>query len=283
MALSNEEQDLLTWLLSSIPKAIWMDDPRLSKQEVWTAAVKSLILVQRQAEDWQRATYITEAEGVWLNLHAKERGTNRQAGELDPGLRDRLRNVADAVTVSAIVTAVRAYLDSAGYTGPLGFLELRQDKGFFNTLTPSGDPIDSFAKNGNEMTMYSVDDLTGYEKGSLVTIAGAAAGNNGTFRVTDVTQGLVYTNAAGIAGISGGTYQLDANHAGKRSAYFGRGYRMARGGGFILILPYGTFQTDVAAIREILRQRKAAGFSAIVEQASIPNPGPVALNPPHVT
>jgi hypothetical protein len=69
----------------------------------------------------------------------------------------------------------------------------------------------------------------------------------------------------------GTTWQIDNNHNNRHSAYLGRGYRMAKpGSAFIIILPYGSTAATAAAVREALRQKKAAGIRALVEWRQSP-------------
>ncbi len=277
--LSTEEQALLDWLLSSIPRWLWMDDPTRSAQEVWASTVKSLILGQRQGEDWIRATYILTAEGVWLNQHAKDRGTGRQADESDVALRERLRSYEDAVTNPFLLTLVQAILDAEGISGTAALLELRRDKAHFQTHTPlggDGTTPSTFTKNGGEITLDTGVSLSGYERGELVTIASATSGgNDGSFPVIRLygDTGLVYENAAGVTEAlgAGTTWQVDTNGNNRKTAYMGRGYRMARPrSAFIVILPYGSTAATAAAVREALRQKKGGGILVYVERRTSP-------------
>lgn len=273
--LSAEEENLLQWLLSSIPRWLWMDDPTRSVQEVWAGTVKSLIEVQRQGESWSAATFISLATDVWLNQHARDRGTTRQGAETDVALRTRLRSYEDAVTNPALRAASQAVVDADGVVDTVYVLELRRDKAHFKVRTPlggNGGTPSTFTKTGNVVVLNTGVALSGYERGKLVTIASATTGgNNGTFTVTDVVgdQSLQYTNAAGAteALAPGTTWQLDSNGNNRRTAYLGRGYRMAKpGSAFIIILPYGSTAGTEAAVREALRKKKAGGIRALVER-----------------
>ena len=277
--LSTEEQNLLTWLLSSIPRWMWMDDTSRSVQEVWASTVKSLVNVQRNGEDWIRATFILTAQTAWLNQHARDRGTFRQEDETKEALRERLRTYEDAVTNPFLLSLVQAILDADGVAGTAYLLELRRDKAHFQVLTPNGGTGaagGSFTKNGDVMTLDTGTSLNGYERGRLVTIAlSTSAGNNGVFPVTDVVgnTSLSYTNASGVAEAMavGTTWQIAANELNRRAAYLGRGYRMASNrSAFIFILPYGTTAATALAVREALRQKKAAGIWYVVERRTSP-------------
>lgn len=277
--LSTEEQALLDWLLSSIPRWLHMDDPTRSAQEVWASAVKSLILAQRQGEDWIRATYILTAEGVWLNQHGKDRGTGRQLDESDVALRERLRSYEDAVTNPFLTDVAQAIIDAEGITGDVALLELRRDKAHFRTYTPlggDGTTPSTFTKNGDEITLDTGVALSGYEKDrSLTVVSATTGGNNGVFDIKRLAgnSSFVYDNPTGVTEAlgAGTTWQVDEDADGHRRAYMGRGYRMGQPrSAFILILPYGSTAATAAAVREALRQKKAGGIVVYVERRTSP-------------
>lgn len=276
--LSAEEQDLLTWLLSSIPRWFWMDDPRFSVQELWASVVKSMIEVQRQGEDWVRATFILTATDVWLSQHARDRGSFRQSIESDPALRERLRTYEDAVTVPALLAVAQSILTAEGISGQPFIVELKRDKGFYLTETPIGGVGGAIVATGTTCTIDTGVQLSGYEKRQeLITIAGAAhAANNGTFTITDVIgdNTIAYTNSTPgfTEALGAGTWQVRANYLNRRNAYMGRGYRMSvvKPSSFIVILPFGSTAGTVEALLEAYRLKKAAGFGAIVERRQSP-------------
>lgn len=274
MPLSPEEQELMDWLKSSIPR--WLAYPKkgdgseASDEELWNAAVKSLINITRQTDDWKEATFILTATDIWLNAHAQDRGTNRQGGETDDALRERIRTVEDAVNKASIISAVNKVLVAAGIMDSCAIVELRKDKAYFLTDTPAGGTNGTFTKSGTTMTLDTGYTLSGYERGKPITIAGAtSSGNNGTFTITDIllNSQVSYTNGSGVAEAGAGTWQLNANYDGRKDAYMGRGYRMSLSGhnSFIIILPYPTDADTGLAVREALRQKKAGGFQHIVE------------------
>lgn len=253
-----------------------MSDSSKSAQELWGAVVKSMIVAQRQVEDWNLATFILSATGAWLNAHARDRGTFRQFNESDAALASRLRTYDDAVTVPAVLAAVQAVLTAEGVTSPPpAMVELRQSKAFFGVCTPQNGTGGTFTKMGSVMTLDVTTPLVGNEVGRTVTVAGAfTSGNNGTFTITGITSAaghdqLVYINSGGVVeSLGSGTWQLDINYLNRRSAYMGRGYRMARNvpSSFVVILPYPAVAGVLAGVAEALRKKKAGGFGAIVEQ-----------------
>ena len=70
-----------------------------------------LALVNNVAElDFVATGFFGNAEGIWLDLHAAGYGLYRSTDETNEQLRERLRNVSESVTRSAILDAVDALL-----------------------------------------------------------------------------------------------------------------------------------------------------------------------------
>lgn len=290
--LSAEEQDLLTWLLSSIPRWFWLDDPRFSVQEVWVAIVKAMIRVQRQGEDWVRATYILFATDVWLNQHARDRATFRQAGELDPTVRQRLRTIPDVLTRSAILTEINSILVAAGVVGTAAMLELPQDGAFIGrrpaSITGVGGTfvqVGTISKFTPTALPWSVPPYQGPNVfpgvvWELVTSGAANVANNGTRTITglEINAALV-TNGTGVSSVDAivtWTARRKDTHGnlidGFTRAYVGRGYRISihRPFRIVVILPFGTSDGTLAGVREAMRTKKAAGFGVIIERRLVP-------------
>lgn len=78
-------------------------------------------------------TFVLTAPTEWLEQHAKDRGTRRQANESDAALADRLRHAEDAVTPVALEAAANKILAADGVAGVAHVLELRQQKRLFLT------------------------------------------------------------------------------------------------------------------------------------------------------
>lgn len=270
-AFSSQEQELFDWLKSSIPRWFFQDDA--SAGEIWGATVKSLQDVRAQVDDWLTAVFILTAEDIWLNQHARDRGTSRQSGETDAVLRDRLRTIDDAVTPSAIAGAVDAILAASGVAGTSALVELRRDKAYFATrVSPSGTG-DSFTKSGTTVTLTDAGHtFAGTEVGLPITIVGASSGgNNGTFAILDVTgdHSITYANASGVAEAYAGAWKVESDLDGRKVAYLSRGYRMSGSGRpstMIVILPFGTTEATRLGVAEGLRLKKAGGFKALVER-----------------
>jgi hypothetical protein len=198
MSYTPDEQNLYDHARSSLPR--WLFQLSAAAEEWMGAFVKIFAESKVQIDSFRSQTYLLEATGIWLDQHARDRGTSRRDGEDDDTLRARLRIVDDAQTVPAIKAAALAVLEGAGVTVPTGYpavVELRRDRAFFNTLTSNG----------------------------------------------------------------------------RRAAYLSRGYRMTWGRWlpyhaqeFVVILPYGTDEATAAAVAEVVRKKKAAGFGYYVER-----------------
>lgn len=93
-------------------------------------------------DHWLKSqTLITEADGStsvepdWLGQHADDRGTFRQASEIDATLRFRLRALTDegtprAVTPAAIISLVQEMLTNEGAAGSFALYEHPRDGAF---------------------------------------------------------------------------------------------------------------------------------------------------------
>ncbi len=273
MALSADEQGLYDWLRSTLPGWFFATD---TEEEIWGAAAKALHLVRAQADSWLAATYVLDADGVWLDQHARDRGTFRQANEPEDILRERLRSVADAVAPGPVLAAVQAVLTLAGVVGTAYMLELRRDRAHFNVITPISSGGSGLSKAGTTMTLITGYTWTGREVGREIQLVGSTSpGNDGTFTITDVTgdHTITFTNPAGVTEVYGGVWTLDGTGANRKHAYLSRGYRMGsmnRPSSFTVILPYGTDVATAAAVDEALRQYKPGGFKSIVERRANP-------------
>lgn len=136
---NNDELELMEIIKSTIPKWGFQDCP----QELWYSMVKQWALIKRNKVDQDVAkTYILEATGIWLEQHARDRATYRQPFEDDVALRDRLRNVQDAVTVNSIIWdnslgIFDAYAGATPYTATyvIDFIDRYGNKYIVGSLT----------------------------------------------------------------------------------------------------------------------------------------------------
>ncbi len=267
-AFSADEQKLYDWLRSALPRYLFQDDA--AAEEIWGAIVKGLQPVREQVDGWLAETFILTSDGMWLNQHARDRGTFRQEDETDVVLRDRLRTIEDAVTPTEILAAINALLDAAGVAGDAFMVELRRDKAHMGTwtLVASGTG-GTFGTDGNGTASFTPTALPwsiGWPLSSggeafmfslVITGAAAAANNTPVISHDFLIQGLdgdavTYDYGSEVAGLDatvlwevhryvahGPPYLLSASvealpptGAGRKMAYLSRGYRIAKGDGW---------------------------------------------------
>lgn len=291
MALTDDEQELLNFALAALPSWVRKDDDALR------GAAKQIGAARRQWDYWYSQTLIKQATGPtptqpdWLNQHARDRGTNRQAGEDDPTLRLRLRNVDDSITRPAIFAAVNSILDAQGIPSECAILETPRDGAHSGTFTAETGTGGTFAAGAG--TTFFLTPTVSFKRSPWrdpsvirlvqswgIVISGAAhSGNNGGFLVTGALgKAAQYTNASGFAGADlTAAWRLvaldrrlnflgDVGVGGSNMAFASRGYRSAGvGKRLIIILPYGATPATTAAVLEMLRTKKAAGVAVTIE------------------
>jgi len=215
----------------------------------------------------------------FLDLHARDRNSRRQLGELDNTLRDRLRNFPDALTEPALESAAQEIVDAAGIVGTFELVELRLDKAFFQTMTKDTGTGGTFATGPVSFVPLTTPGTPRPRVGDDIIVSGAAsAGNNGTFSITGVLlDNIQYTNGGAVAEVDATvTWEFQerdsANNItdGFQYAYFDRGYRFGNQTAIIIaIIPFTANTTiraaTASAIAEMLRQKKGAGVLAIIE------------------
>ena len=297
MALTANEQELFDLAMRALP--FWFRNDTRAAEFVGEAA-KIAGAARIQSDYWlgEQALILT-ADGIvglepdWLNQHALDRGTSRQEGESDAALRQRIRNVPDALTRPFLLTAVADVVEAAGEpTTGIAMVELPRDQAFLvdNVVDTGGggtftgpvssemtfDPDSAFAR-----VPFGIASPNGRNLKHMIEITLASSGgNNGLFEITSLDGGkVVYTNAAGVAGADGGmTWEtrrrnsFDAQYdGGRRDAYYGRGYRIGRKDvpTIITILPFGCTEPTRKSVAEMLRQKKGAGVVSIVECRAI--------------
>ncbi len=291
MAFTQQEQELFDFAKGALP-GWFFNVPR--NEELMKAFVAIFDRVRTNYGESRARKLILQSTDIWLDIHAADRGTQRQDGESNEALQSRLRLIEDAVTRPALLAAAQAIVDAEGITGTVFGLELKRDRGFYGSFTArtgtGGTFVDTGAGNIMEFTpdvLYPLPievnfDRSGAQGNPRITFSSStSAGNDGTFEVTALNGNAVsYVNATGVgevdavAGWSLNKYDVEGNdREGRRRAYFGRGYRMSsqRPLAFIIILPYGTgvpHSTDGTrtAVEQMLREKKAFGVNSIVER-----------------
>ena len=299
MSLTSDGQQFLDFALGALPSWMRSDDVHLR------GSAKVFESVKTQADYWFGQTLIGQADGPttglpdWLNQHARDRGTNRQNGESNAALRDRLRNVPDALTRFSILSAANAILAAESISGEAAMLELPRDAGAFGHYVPATDTGGTWtAGTGTSMIFTptvpfpfppyrSPTVVRKIQSFTLHTAGSADSGNNGTFPITGLSgNGAIVTNASGVVGADAGVtwtvHKRDAEgnvRDGFRRAYFSN----LKGGNstaryrftskvpiIVIVLPYGSTSSTEVSVREMLRQKKAAGFRTVVERRLTP-------------
>lgn len=151
MAFSAEEEKFFQWAKAALPRWFFALDRAYDDLgafvKVFDAARQVIVAYFKQA-------YLADAEGGtpdWLVPHASDRGTSRQSGESDAVLIARLRK-ADNGSIPELLAAVNAMIAAAGVAGSCGLVELRRDRAFLRTDTPSGRK-DAFLSRGYRATV----------------------------------------------------------------------------------------------------------------------------------
>lgn len=150
MSLSSTAQALFDIAKSSLPRFLFQ---RTDTQELLGGFASLMDRASSQLDAWITNTNLLLSSGVWLDQHARDRGTFRQANESDTALRTRLRLLADAVTVPAVKAVATEQLQAEGITvtgGYPGVVELRKDRAFFLTNTGTGRK-DAYLSRGYRM------------------------------------------------------------------------------------------------------------------------------------
>lgn len=226
--------------------------------------------------------FANTVEPDWLQQHARDRGTARQLGETDAALRERLRNVPDAVTRPSLLTAAQAIVDAAGVVGTVALVELRRDKGFFRTAASDAGTDGTFTGVAPDLRF---EPLAGFaappfraieeEVEHRIVFSGASlAGNDGTFTITGLAEdAAAYTNASGAAAVDTSLtwtvqkHDRDGNLLdGFQDSFLSRGDRMGDDrAAIVVILPFGCTESTRQSVLEEIRQRKGAGVQVFVE------------------
>ena len=247
MALTTNEQRLVTWAKSQLPE--WFSHGEREEEYLGACAKmhgQALVL----AQNWLGQTMILVAVGPtggdadWLDMHAGERDTRRQASEADPALRQRIRAVEDAVTRPSLLVAAQAIIDAEGIGGTVQMVELRRDKAHFGVYTSDAGVGGAFVDEGGGN--FSFEPTVPFKRPALghpqsthfgpphLVISGAALGaNDGTFPALSLNgDALVFSNAGG-AGVDGTAVwtlkkkDVEGNDRdGRARSYMSRGYRM---------------------------------------------------------
>lgn len=149
MSLSAEAQALFDHARKSLPR--WLTRGKTAVLEWLYGYTEIFDSARQQGQDWLDITYLEYASGAELDQHAADRGTSRRSGEDDDTLRERLRNITDAVTIPALKAAIDALLTLNGL-GACTIIPLRQSRGHFQLPTKST----AFMSRGFRMTNNTI-------------------------------------------------------------------------------------------------------------------------------
>lgn len=294
MALTAAEQELFDFAVAALPKWFTSDERHREELRGFAKIFGSALETIRY---WFAQTLIGTADGPfpglpdWLNQHAVDRRTRRQASEANAALRSRLKNPEDAITRPALLTAVNAILATEGISGTAAMLELPRDAAHLGDYTAMTGTGGAFTKSGDVVTFtptvlpwptppWQAASVAPERRHQIVLATAEDAGNNGTFTITGLNgNGAQYTNAGGVVNAVDTTVTWTVNRLDGSNnktdtfsrAYLGRGYRIAPRSPktIIVILPFGSTEGTASSVREILRQKKGAGVRAIVERRLI--------------
>ena len=306
MALTADEQKLADAANAALPE--WFSASGRVQEEVGMMA-KQMGAVLAQGRSQIAQTYIRTAAGPvnmepdWLDMLAEDRGTHRQSGETTDMLRTRLQRPPNAVVRSEILAEAQAMVDAAtdGITTPVAMVEFPRDAAHLGTwISDTAATGGAFVKDSTTITFTPnrpfvwtpfVQGISGAIIATTLEIYGSAS-NDGAFLITGITSGggVVYhnDNPGGGANETSATCEWytrrydrqEASVDGKAMAFCDRGFRCWRGqtahsgkkanGGFLIVLPYGCSEALRLSVREMLRQKKAAGFTAMVERRQSP-------------
>lgn len=290
MALTVIGEELFAFAIGALPSWVRQHD------EFLTASANVMTAARVQADYLFGQTLITTAQGAtpttpdWLNQHARDRDTSRQAGETDVVLQERLRIVPDALTRGVILAAANAVLTAAGVAGTAAMLELPRDGAWAGTYAAMTGMGGTFVQVGTvskftpavlpwPTTPFRAASVFPPLAFQLIISGAASAGNNGTRTITGIEgNAALVSNGAGVAGVdptaAWSVRRLDVTGNvtdGFARAYAGRGWRSAGNrSGIIVILPFGTSVGTASAVEESIRGKKAAGFRLIVERRAVP-------------
>lgn len=236
-----------------------------------------------------RGTHLADGE---TNAISRKRISQIPGAVTWPELKAAAQAIVDEAGVTGTVGLVELPADAA-YLGPLA-----QDSGTGGTF--SALPGHATAKVFVPTVPFKYrpfrnnTDIPGWWHAVYVMFSGcSSAGNDGGFWTTALVAaddadgeptltGIVIENAGGVSEADatcswslGRTDYTGSIIDGTGQAFVNRGFRVWRGsndanrcanGGIVVILPYGCNESIRLAVREMLRQKMAAGFKAIVER-----------------
>lgn len=134
MSLSSEAQALFDHARQSLPR--WLTRGKSAVMEWLHAFTQIMDQARIQGQDWLDITLLEYAAGAELDQHAADRGTSRRANESDATLRNRLRQITDAVTIPALKIAINSIL-ATNLLPACTIFNLRQNRAHYQIPTAS--------------------------------------------------------------------------------------------------------------------------------------------------
>lgn len=131
MALNATEQSYYDHAKRSLPRFLFAN-PNAAQEMMGAFAVLAGALHDQIAE-WLSFSFVQTATGVWLDQHARDRGTTRREDETDETLRARLATLEDAITQPVLLSHINDILVGSGYPATAAMVELRRDKAYMST------------------------------------------------------------------------------------------------------------------------------------------------------
>lgn len=290
MSLSSEAQALFDHARQSLPR--WLTGAANAALEWLYGFTEVFDEIRVQGQDWIDITYLENATGAELDQHAKDRGTTRRAGESDGALRERIRQITDAVTEPALLVGIDAILDTNGVYALMN-VKTHVTTGWTTVFSA----YDSIGAGGYQtaLTLRMVNDGTNpptLEASGPDTIIHYQAGvttRSAIETLVTSSSGLFYVSTASASGASvlqagdafgpknfvlGAIVALrrDRGHYhtnGSCRAFLNRGYRMTTEGrpmAYIVILPFGIVAAVATSVAEYLRQYGPGGYQYYVER-----------------
>lgn len=290
MALTATEQRLFDWAKAQLPE--WFVHGE-REEEFLAAAAKQHGIALELAQNWLGQTMILVAVGPtggdadWLNMHAGERNTSRQDPEGDPALRQRIRNVEDAITPPILLKAAQDIVDAEGIVGTVAMVEMPAQGAYTRLLVADTGVGGEFSLDA-PFAQFKPDTKPKAPwllSGDTLVLAGSLTpANDGSYSISSSSplagDNIRYTNGGAVPEVDPG---VSWTHYKKnkvtpfevvdefQSSFASRGYRtVTRKPTIIMILPFGCTDSTSVSVLEMLRQKKGGGVVGLVECRTIP-------------
>jgi len=297
VALSEGERALYEAGADAVPRLLRGEVP----QEYFKAGAVIAAKAKAQTDQWLSQTYILSASGVWLDQHAIDRGTRRNAGENDVSLRARLRTYEDFLTVPTLEALANDILQANGITTEAAVFTLRRHApcctgSGTTTVTPQGAAGAATWRYLvlAQVSLLELDGVTSRNHWVVVGPMGSTTTGNATltgtnynqigwsaypgalrYKVLRIKSGGSPATVGEIAEVTAPTVTHNDQGEDNITDNFGpfsfveRGYRTASRiprKAIVVILPYGTSATLAETIKLALEQRAGAGAALLVER-----------------